>query len=32
VIATVANMIAGKPFSEATSAPFMIRDYREAGI
>lgn len=32
VAATIVNMVAGKPFSEARSAPFMIRDYREAGI
>jgi Flp pilus assembly protein TadG len=32
VAATIVNLLAGKPLSEATSAPFIIRDYREAGL
>lgn len=32
VAGIIANMVAGKPFAEARKAPFIIRDYREAGF
>lgn len=32
VAGVIANMVSGVPFSQATKAPFMIRDYREAGF
>jgi hypothetical protein len=32
VAGTVANLVAGTPLSEAVGAPFVIRDYREAGV
>lgn len=32
VAGTVMNLINGKTFSEAREAPFVIRDYREAGV
>lgn len=32
VAGIIANMVAGRSFSEARNAPFIIRDYREAGF
>jgi len=32
VAGTLMNLMDGKSFSEAREAPFVIRDYREAGV
>jgi len=32
VAGTLANMLLGKSFSEAMAAPFVVKDYRQAGI
>jgi Flp pilus assembly protein TadG len=32
VLGTVANMLSGSSFSEASSKPYLIHDYREAGL
>jgi len=32
VASTLANLLVGKPFAEASSTPFIIKDYRVAGI
>jgi len=32
VASTIANLLVGKPLGEASATPFIIKDYREAGI